>query len=151
MRFLSIPRLAAATVAAAVGGAVANSVVRAATVALSDAPGSFRPLQVPAPVVASVVAAVAAAVVLAVVARFSNQPARLFTRISLAVLVVSFAPLVSLAAADEPAADVAGADAAAVIGLGVMHVVAYLTIVPTLSRLSQAHEAQAQPRDAEVQ
>ncbi len=142
-RSLSVPRLAGATVTAAVAAAAANSLVRVVTVAVSDAPGSFAPLQVPAPVVSSVVAALGAGVVFAVVLRFAREPARVFTRISLAVLVLSFAPLVGLAAQDEPAADVAGADAAALIGLGVMHVVAYLTIVPTLLRLTQRRGTQA--------
>ncbi len=148
-RSFPVARLATATFVAAVAAAAANSVVGVATMAVSDAPDSFMPLSVGAPITASVVVAIAAALVFAVVWRLTRRPVRVFTRVSLAVLVVSFAPLVGLATQDQPEPEMAGADAAALIGLGVMHVVAYLAIVPTLVRLSKARDEESSDQAAQ--
>ncbi len=129
-------RIALGTVAAAALAATANSVVRMVAVAAGDVPSTFQPLQAAPPITTSVVSAVGAAVVLAIVSRFARDPRTTFWRISWAVFALSFVPLIWLATAEPTDPGMVGATPYAIAVLAVMHVVAFVTIVPTLLRLS---------------
>lgn len=127
--------MATAAGVAAVASAAANAVIRLAAVEAFDIHPGFEPLEAAAPAQASIVVAFGAAVVLAVLSRFSDRPIWLFHRVSLAVFVLSFIPLLPLYLADPP--QFPGTDAASVGTLALMHVISAAIVVPTLSTLSR--------------
>lgn len=133
----SIRRLPLALLAAAALAAAGNSVVRLIALAATEVSPRFEPLQVGAPIGASVVAAIGASVVFAALIRWTRRPARNFWIASLITFVVTFAPLVNVATSDNPGPGLTGGTAGAFTALAVMHLVALLTIVPTLIRLSR--------------
>jgi len=100
---------------AAVLGVVANAVLVVAADSLEVAPG-FDALTLPPVAVLSAVGAVGATAVYWALGRYVAAADRLFVRLAVAVLVLSFLPSLALLAVD-PAATVAG-----VVALLVTHV-----------------------------
>jgi hypothetical protein len=86
----------------------------------------------------SVLSAAGATVVLAALARWTRSPERNFVWVSGVVFVLSYLPLIGAALDDTPAPEMVGADGPALAALAIMHVVALVTIVPTLLRLTRS-------------
>lgn len=107
--------------------AVGNALLLAAVLA-SGLVAPFQALSYPPVIFLSAVGAVGATLVYALVVRRSATPARIFTRIASAVLVLSFLPDIALLVID-PAATVG-----AVVALMLMHVVVAGAAVWALTR-----------------
>jgi hypothetical protein len=90
-------------------------------------------LTVMPPVIFTIVGVLGAVIVYAVIGRFSRQPVRLFRRVALVTLVVSFIPdILMLITGFNP-----GTTAANVAVLILMHVVAWAITVGMLTRLAR--------------
>ncbi len=113
---------------------VANVLVRTVAVVLFDVSPGFPALALGPTVVFTVVGVLGAVLVFALVARFARRPVRLFRRIALVVLLVSFVPNVLLLLSDS----VAGATVPAVGTLMFEHVVAWAVSVGILTTLALA-------------
>jgi hypothetical protein len=110
-----------------------NAIVRTITMALFDIPPEFRPLAWSQFIFFTVVGAVGATVVFAIVARLSQRPIRLFRRIAIGVLLISFLPDIGLLVGRPfPGITVPG-----VLSLMVMHVVSAVVAVGLLTRLAR--------------
>lgn len=118
-------------VAAAVGAVL---IVRLVAVVLLNPPTSFSPLGVVAPVAFTTVLVTIAIVIFVIVACVADRPLRVYRRIALGVLMVSFLPLVRVAHASVP-----GAGWAAASALAVMHIVAWAVTMVVLERLTNVH------------
>jgi hypothetical protein len=129
---VSLFRLLWVGLLAIVGAAVANALVGMVGVALPGVSPDFLPLRVGPVVSFTVVGVLGAVVVFALVARFSRRPAWLFRRIALGVLVVSLVPDLLLLVS-SPFAETT---VVAVAVLMVMHVVAWVISVGTLTTLA---------------
>ena len=125
---------------AVLASVIANVLVSLTAVALVGISPEFEPLHL-RPVIGFTVAGVLGAVIVfALVARFSRRPVRLFRRIALVVLLLSFVPDLSLLLYASP---YAGTTVQSVIVLMLMHVVAWLIsvgLLTTLTRKGNAHE-----------
>lgn len=114
-------------VVAAVVASALNAALVPVARSLDLAPG-FEPISYTPVVFLTVLGATAATAVFAVVVRLSTDPARTFTRLATGVLVLSVLPDLLLLRV-ESAATVPG-----ILVLVVMHVVATVVIVGTLTR-----------------
>lgn len=132
-------RLPVAALIAAVAAAIANVLVYFAVVGLGFIPQNITisttsgesPLTVGMVVGASVAGAIGAALVFAVVGAFARRPVRLFRRVAVVTLVLSFVTPLTLP----------GAPVAMVLSLEAMHVVAWAVIVDLLTRLALRKES----------
>ncbi len=113
---------------------VANVLVRTVAVVLFDVSPEFPPLALGPTVVFTVVGVLGAVLVFALVARFARRPVRLFRRIALVVLLISFVPNILLLVSDS----VPGAAVPAVGTLMLEHVVAWAVSVGILTTLARA-------------
>lgn len=113
---------------------VANVLVRTVAVALFDVSPEFPPLALEPTVVFTVVGVLGAVLVFALVVRFARRPVRLFRRIALVVLLLSFVPNVLLLVPSS----VPGATVPAVVTLMFEHVVAWAVSVGILTTLARA-------------
>ena len=113
---------------------VANVVVQQIAVAVLQPDPLFIPLTLIAPIVFTFVGVLGAVIVYALIGRFSQQPVRLFRRVALVALVVSFIPdILMLVTGFNP-----GTTAANVAVLILMHIVAWAITVGMLTRLARA-------------
>ncbi len=111
---------------------VANVIIQQIAVAVLNPDPAFLPLTQMPPIIFTVVGVLGAVVVYAVIGRFSRQPVRLFRRVALVALVVSFIPdILMLVTGFNP-----GTTAANVAVLILMHVVAWGIAVGMLTRLA---------------
>ena len=118
---------------AVLGALFATLSVRWLGLALVDVPPEFPPLDGPGPTVFfTVVSGLVAVGVFAAIRRFSRDPVRLFRRIAIGVLVLSFLPDLGLLGAGA-AATFPGATPAGVGLLMLMHVAAAVVIVWALT------------------
>jgi hypothetical protein len=127
---LVLPTITRVLPAAALA-AIGNELLAFATVASGGAPPSFEPLRPGGATISTVVAALGAALVLAAARRWSSRPVRVFLLVAIAVLALSYVPVIALAR--DPSA-IPGATPAAIAALGAMHVVAFAIVVPWLLR-----------------
>jgi hypothetical protein len=112
-----------------IGSVIATLAIRWAALAALDIPAEFPPLAGPGPTIFfTAVASVGAVRVFAALRRYRNRPERLFRRIALAVLLVSFGPDLWLLT-DGAASAFPGATPSGVGSLMMMHVVAAAVIV----------------------
>jgi hypothetical protein len=118
---------------AVLAAVIANVFVSITAVALLGISPEFDPLHVGPVIGFTVVGVLGAVIVFALVARFSRRPVRLFRRITLVVLLLSFVPDLSLLYASP----YAGTTVQSVIVLMLMHVVAWLISVGLLTTLTQ--------------
>lgn len=124
---------------AVLAAVIANVLVSITAVALVGISPEFDPLHVRPVIGFTVVGVLGAVIVFALVARFSRRPVRLFRRIALVVLLLSFVPDLSLLYASP----YAGTTVQSVIVLMLMHVVAWLisvSLLTTLTRKGNTHE-----------
>ncbi len=113
---------------------VANIIIQQLAVAVLNPDPAFLPLTVVPPIIFTVVGVVGAVIVYAMIGRFSQQPVRLFRRVALVALVVSFIPdILMLVTGFNP-----GTTAANVAVLILMHIVAWAITVGMLTRLARA-------------
>jgi hypothetical protein len=113
---------------------IANVVIQQIAVAVLQPDPAFMPLTLMPPIIFTVVGVLGAVIVYALAGRFSRQPVRLFQRIALITLLVSFVPDIMMAITGfNPGTTVAN-----VVVLMLMHVVAWLIAVGMLTRLTQA-------------
>jgi hypothetical protein len=111
---------------------VANVILQQIAVAALQPDPAFMPLTLMPPIVFTVVGVLGAAIVYALVGCFSRQPVRLFRRIALVTLVVSFIPdILMLITGFNP-----GTTLANVVVLILMHIVAWAIAVGMLTRLA---------------
>jgi len=111
---------------------VANVVVQQVAVAVLQPEPLFMPLTLIVPIVFTFVGVLGAVIVYALIGRFSQQPVRLFRRVALVALVVSFIPdLLMLITKFNP-----GTTTANVAVLILMHIVAWAIAVGMLTRLA---------------
>ena len=111
---------------------VANVLLQQIAVAVLQPDPAFMPLTLPPPILFTVVGVLGAVIVYALVGRFSRQPVRLFRRIALVTLVVSFIPDILMAITGfNPGTTVAN-----VAVLILMHIVAWAITVGMLTRLA---------------
>ncbi len=111
---------------------VANVVIQQVAVAVLQPDPLFMPLTLIVPIVFTFVGVLGAVIVYALIGRFSQQPVRLFRRVALVALVVSFIPdILMLVTGFNP-----GTTAANVAVLILMHVVAWGIAVGMLTRLA---------------
>lgn len=125
--FLKTALLAAAS-------AIVNEVIGQATVMVFDVSPEFLPLRLGGAALSTVVPVLAAAVLLLVLRRVAARPERVFWIVSTVVLLVSYVPVVALAL--DPS-EIPGTTPAAIVSLGVMHVVAFALAVPLLLRFAR--------------
>ena len=118
---------------AVLASVIANVLVSITAVALLCISPEFDPLHVGPVIGFTVVGVLGAVLVFALVARFSRRPVRLFRRIALVVLLLSFMPDLSLLNASP----YAGTTVQSVIALMLMHVVAWLISVSLLTTLTR--------------
>ena len=118
---------------AVLASVIANVLVSITAVALLGISPEFDPLHVGPVIGFTGVGVLGAVIVFALVARFSRGPVRLFRRITLVVLLLSFVPDLSLLYASP----YAGTTVQSVIVLMLMHVVAWLISVGLLTTLTQ--------------
>ena len=118
---------------AVLASVIANVLVSITTVALVGISPEFEPLHLRPVIGFTVVGVLGAVLVFALVARFSRRPVRLFRRIALVVLLLSFMPDLSLLNASP----YAGTTVQSVIALMLMHVVACLISVSLLTTLTR--------------
>jgi hypothetical protein len=118
---------------AVLASVIANVLVSITTVALVGISPEFEPLYLRPVIGFTVVGVLGAVLVFALVARFSRRPVRLFRRIALVVLLLSFMPDLSLLNASP----YAGTTVQSVIALMLMHVVAWLISVSLLTTLTR--------------
>jgi hypothetical protein len=117
-----------------VAAIVANVLIRQIATAVLQPDPMFMPLSFPVPIVFTFIGVLGAVIVYALVARFSRRPIRLFRRIALITLLVSFIPdILMLITGFNP-----GTTAANVVVLMLMHVVAWAISVQMLTRLTRA-------------
>lgn len=132
-------RLPVVALLAAVAAAVTNVLVFLAASGLGFIPPDVlistsngeSPLTVGMVLGASVAGAVGAAVVFAVIGSFARRPVRLFRRVAVVALVLSFVTPLTI-----PVAPVA-----MVLSLEAMHVVAWAVIVGLLTKLARREES----------
>jgi len=118
---------------AVLASVIANVLVSITTVALVGISPEFEPLHLRPVIGFTIVGVLGAVLVFALVARFSRRPVRLFRRIALVVLLLSFMPDLSLLNASP----YAGTTVQSVIALMLMHVVACLISVSLLTTLTR--------------
>ncbi len=118
---------------AVLASVIANVLVSITTVALVGISPEFEPVHLRPVIGFTVVGVLGAVLVFALVARFSRRPVRLFRRIALVVLLLSFMPDLSLLNASP----YAGTTVQSVIALMLMHVVAWLISVSLLTTLTR--------------
>jgi hypothetical protein len=117
---------------AIVAATVANVIIQQIAVAVLQPDPAFLPLTLMPPIIFTVVGVLGAVIVYALVGRFSRQPVRLFRRIALVTLVISFIPDILMAITGfNPGTTVAN-----VAVLILMHVVAWAITVAMLTRLA---------------
>lgn len=125
-------RLPLAAILAALGAAVVNAVIYVAASSAGfirdsvpvPGPGGEQPLTAATVVIVSVVGVVGAAIVFAAISRMARRPVRTFRIVATAVLVLSLATPLTIA----------GAPAAMVATLMLMHVVAWGVSLALLTR-----------------
>src|SRR5918998_6224770 len=105
---------------AVLASVIANVLVSITAVALVGISPEFEPLHLRPVIGFTAVGVLGAVIVFALVARFSRRPVRLFRRIALVVLLLSFLPDLSLLLIASP---YAGTTAQSVVVLMLMHVV----------------------------
>jgi uncharacterized protein DUF6069 len=111
---------------------VANVVIQQVAVAVLQPDPLFMPLTLIVPIVFTFVGVLGAVIVYALIGRFSQQPVRLFRRVALVTLVVSFIPdILMLITKFNP-----GTTTANVAVLILMHIVAWGIAVGMLTRLA---------------
>ena len=111
---------------------VANVIIQQIAVVVLNPDPAFLPLTLLPPIIFTVVGVLGAVIVYALIGRFSRQPVRLFRRVALVALVVSFIPdILMLVTGFNP-----GTTAANVAVLILMHVVAWGIAVGMLTRLA---------------
>lgn len=136
---ISLGRVAVAGLIAAVAAAIANTVVYAIAVALGSFPDSVliqpavQPMSLGPVISASAIGAVCATIVFALMSRFFRRPVRSFVILSVVVLVISLITPFT----------VAGATAAFIAALLIMHVVALAVIVFVLAGATVPRENRA--------
>ena len=118
---------------AVLASVIANVLVSITAVALVGISPEFEPLYLRPVIGFTAVGVLGAVIVFALVARFSRRPVRLFRRIALVVLLLSFVPDLSLLNASP----YAGTTVQSVIALMLMHVVACLISVSLLTTLTR--------------
>ena len=118
---------------AVLASVIANVLVSITAVALVGISPEFEPLHLRPVIGFTAVGVLGAVIVFALVARFSRRPVRLFRRIALVVLLLSFMPDLSLLNASP----YAGTTVQSVIALMLMHVVAWLISVSLLTTLTR--------------
>ncbi len=117
-----------------VAAIIANVLIRQTAVAVLQPDPRFMPLSQAAPIVFTLFGVLGAVIVFALVGRFSRRPLRLFRRIALVTLVVTFVPdILMLVTGFNP-----GTTLANVIVLMLMHVVAWAISVYMLTTLARA-------------
>lgn len=132
-------RLPLAVLLAAVAAVAANSLIYFTASALGFIPesvliptaGGESPLTVGMVAITSVIGAVGAAIVFAGIGLFSRRPVRLFSIVSIVVLVLSFATPLTIP----------GAPVSMVLSMETMHVVAWAVIVGLLTTLARQPQA----------
>ena len=122
------------TILAAIGAVL---VVRVAAVAVLHPPATFQPLNWFFPIFDTTVLVTAAVIVFVVVAFAAASPIRVYQRIALAALFVSFIPDLRLPGRWP------GATWPLAVALMAMHVVAWATTVTMLTRLTHARSPSA--------
>jgi hypothetical protein len=129
-----ISRLVWAGPLAIVAAIVANIVIQQIAVAVLQPDPQFMPLTLPVPIVFTLVGVLGAVIVYALVARFASRPVRLFRRIALVTLLISFIPDILMLITDfNP-----GTTFANVVVLMLMHVIAWAISVGVLTKLTRA-------------
>ncbi len=118
---------------AVLASVIANVLVSITAVALVGISPEFEPLHLRPVIGFTVVGVLGALLVFALVARFSRRPVRLFRRITLVVLLLSFMPDLSLLNASP----YAGTTVQSVIALMLMHMAAWLISVSLLTTLTR--------------
>lgn len=118
---------------AVLASVIANVLVSITAVALVGISPEFEPLHLRPVIGFTVVGVLGALLVFALVARFSRRPVRLFRRIALVVLLLSFMPDLSLLNASP----YAGTTVQSVIALMLMHMAAWLISVSLLTTLTR--------------
>jgi len=118
---------------AVLASVIANVLVSITTVALVGISPEFEPVHLRPVIGFTVVGVLGAVLVFALVAHFSRRPVRLFRRIALVVLLLSFMPDLSLLNASP----YAGTTVQSVIALMLMHMVAWLISVSLLTTLTR--------------
>jgi len=112
---------------------VANVIIQQIAVAVLRPDPAFIPLTLVVPIVFTLIGVLGAVIVYAMIGRVSRQPIRLFRRVALVTLVVSFIPdILMLITGFNP-----GTTAANVVVLILMHVVAWAIAVGMLTRLAR--------------
>lgn len=118
---------------AIVAAVVANLLVRAILVAVVDISPAFQPMYPRAIVFVTTLGVGAAVVVFALINRFTRRPVPIFHRVALVALVISLLPNVALLMAPSDPEDFPGKTTAGVLSLMLMHVVAYVITVASLT------------------
>lgn len=116
-----------------VAAVAANAIVRLLAAAVLQPDPRFMPLSMAMPIVFTTIGALGAVLVYAAVGRFAARPIRLYQRIALVALIVSFVPDFLLLGGGMP-----GANLATVGALILMHVVAWAVCVRLLTTLARA-------------
>ncbi|ASO19870.1 hypothetical protein FHR81_000450 [Actinoalloteichus hoggarensis] len=147
---LVLSRMPFALAIAGLLAALGNSLLRLGATLVIDVDPALLPLRLMPPIVVSVLAAVGAALVLSALHRWNSRPVHTFTVVAVVVLVASFIPLAVIGLVDEPPAGLSGIDVPTLTVLGLMHVVAFATIVPTLIRLTRPTPAPDRPASADT-
>src|SRR5262245_59290416 len=112
---------------------IANQVVQLLALSLFNISPEFPPLQSGPPVAFTIMGVLGAVIVFAIVGRLARRPIRLFRRIALVVLLLSFLPDIALLATGA----LPGTSLVAVGTLAVMHVVAWAISVWMLTTLAR--------------
>ena len=120
------------TALAAAAAIVANVLLRALAIALFDIPSAFEHLALRAVILSTLAGIIAAGLAYAVIARRAQDPARTFTIVAVAALLLSLLAPLSIGLQDPP--EYPGTDAASVGTLMAMHVVAATIAIVVFSR-----------------
>jgi len=131
-----LPEIVTRTALAAVVAVVANVLLRALAVAVFDIPDAFEHLALRAVIISTLVGVIAAGVVYAVIARFAKDPARTFTIVAVAALLLSLLAPLSVGLEDPP--EYPGTDAGSIGTMMAMHVVAATIAIATLTRAARS-------------
>lgn len=132
---IPLSRIFVAGVLAIIAAALANTLVRFITVSLFSIDPAFGPLQLMTPIVFTAIGVLGGVIVFAILSRTVQYPMRVFRIVALVVVLVSLIPDVLLFLADSTM--IPGLTVPGVIGLIVMHVVAWAITVSLLSRLER--------------
>jgi hypothetical protein len=119
---------------AIVAALAANAVVRAVLLAVLDVPDTFTPLASPSFVALTIVGVLGAVIVFAVIGARAKRPITTFRKVAFWALLVSFLPDIGLlfGGGGMPPASLSN-----VLGLMLMHVVAYAISVSLLTLLAR--------------